>query len=187
MILPVLERFRPLLRLQVRRLDLDDRLRRRFDSSDLIQDAIARAVGCADQFRGTTEAEAFVWLQAILRTVTLNTIQREQAQIRDVRREVSFDEVLTESSVRVASFLAAPSPRPDDHAARCDLLLRLAEGIEGLPADQRDAVNLWKVHRYKVEEIAALLGKTPKAVAGLLRRGLDNLREFATDTGLEHP
>ena len=47
MILPLLERFRPLLRLQVRRLDLDARLRRRFDSSDLIQEAIARAVARA--------------------------------------------------------------------------------------------------------------------------------------------
>lgn len=187
MILPLLERFRPLLRLQVRRLDLDARLRRRFDSSDLIQEAIARAVGCADQFRGTTEAEAFVWLQAILRTVALNVVDREGARMRDYRRDVAIDEVLTESSVRVGSFLASPSPGPADQAARCELLLRLADGIGRLPPDQRDAVNLWAIHGYKTGEIAALLEKTPKAVAGLLRRGLEGVQKFATDLGLEPP
>ena len=183
----LLERFRPLLRLQVRRLQLDPRLRRRFDSSDLVQETLARAVGRADQYRGQTDAEEFRWLQRILRTVALNALEREQAQARDFRREVAVDELITDSSVRVSAFLAVPTPAPDERAARCELLLRLAEGIEGLPPDQRDAVNLRDVHGYRVEEIAVLLGKTEIAVAGLLRRGHRRLRELAGNLGLEPP
>ena len=100
---------------------------------------------------------------------------------------MAIDEVLTESSVRVGAFLASPSPGPADQAARCELLLRLADGIGRLPPDQRDAVNLWAIHGYKTGEIAALLEKTPKAVAGLLRRGLEGVQKFATDLGLEPP
>jgi RNA polymerase sigma-70 factor (ECF subfamily) len=183
----LLERFRPLLRLQVRRLQLDPRLRRRFDSSDLVQETLTRAVSCADQLRGQTDAEAFCWLQRVLRTVAINTVEREEAQARDFRREFPVDEVLTDSSVRVTSFLASPTPAPDEQAARCELLLRLADGIERLPPEQRDVVNLRDVHGYRVEEIAEFLGKTEKAVAGLLLRGHLKLRELARHLGLEPP
>jgi len=186
-ILSLLERFRPLLRLQVRGLELDDRLQRRFDSSDLVQDTLTRAVSCAEQFRGKTEAEAFGWLQQVLRTVALNAVEREEAQCRDFRREVPIDDLLSESSVRVASFFAVSTLTPDEQAARCELLLRLAGAIERLPPDQRDVVNLRDIQGRRVEEVARLLGKTKKAVAGLLLRGRLELREFAQIIGLEPP
>jgi RNA polymerase sigma-70 factor, ECF subfamily len=187
MILPLLEQFRPLLRLQVQRLHLDARLRRRFDSSDLVQDAMTRAVRCADEFRGTTEGEAFAWLQQILRTVTFNAIERQEAKARDFRRDKAIDELISDSSARVASILAAATPTPDERLARCELLVRLAEGVERLPDDQRDVVNLRDLHGYRVAEIAAMLGKTEKAVAGLLLRGRAELRELATALGLQPP
>lgn len=187
MIFPLLERFRPLLRLQVRCLQLDDRLRRRFDSSDLVQEALTRAVSCADQFRGKSEGEAFGWLQQILRTVALNAVEREEAQCRDFRREVPIDELLTDSSVRVESFISGTTLAPDERAARCELLLRLAERIEQLPQDQGDVVALRDIEGYRVDEIARMLGKTEKSIAGLLLRGRLQLREFAQVLGLEPP
>jgi RNA polymerase sigma-70 factor (ECF subfamily) len=181
----LLERFRPLLRLQVQRLRLDPRLRRRFDSSDLVQDTLTRAVGRAAEYRGATEPEAFAWVQQVLRTVVLNAVEREGADRRDFRHEVAMDELIADSSARVASLIAAATPTPDERLARCELLLRLVEGVERLPDDQRDVVNLRALHGYKVSEIAELLGKTDKAVAGLLRRGLLELREVAQALGLE--
>src|SRR5262249_59634021 len=50
-----LERYRPLLRLQVRQFQLDPRLHRRFDSSDLVQETLLRAHAGRNRFRGTTE------------------------------------------------------------------------------------------------------------------------------------
>ena len=64
-----LERYRPLLRLQARRLELDLRLRRRFDSSDLVQETMLKAHEGLDKFKGATEAELIVWLQEILGNV----------------------------------------------------------------------------------------------------------------------
>jgi RNA polymerase sigma-70 factor (ECF subfamily) len=57
-----LERYSSLLRLQARQLDLDPRLRRRFDSSDLVQEAMERAHRLREQFRGSTEGEFIKWL-----------------------------------------------------------------------------------------------------------------------------
>ena len=181
----ILDRCRPLLRLQVRRLQLDERLQRRFDSSDLIQEALTRAVSRADQFRGESEGEAIRWLQRVLHTVVLNKIEESRAQARDYQNEVQFQELLADSSARMDSFLAAPTPTPESRVERGELLLRLAEAIEALPPDQGDVVNLRDLHGYRIDEIALMLGKTEKAVAGLLRRGRLALRAFAEDIGLE--
>jgi RNA polymerase sigma-70 factor (subfamily 1) len=180
----LLERCRPLLRLQVRRLQLDRRLKRRFDSSDLIQEALTRAVSRVDQFRGGSEGEAIRWLQRILQTVVLNKVDEAGAQTRDYQREAPVADMLADSSARLDSFLAAPTPSPAEKVERAELLLRLAEHIDRLPQDQRDVVSLRDLHGFKVDEIAQMLGKTEKAVAGLLLRGRQSLREFAIDIGL---
>src|SRR5260221_6713662 len=146
----ILERCRPLLRLQVRRLQLDERLRRRFDSSDLIQEALMRAVSRADQFRGGSEGEAIRWLQRILRTVLLNKVEEAQTLARDYRREAPVEQMLAESSARLESFLAAATPTPADRAERAELLLNLADAIDRLPDDQRDVVSLRDLQGYTV-------------------------------------
>ncbi len=104
---------------------------------------------------------------------------------RDFRREINIDEILSESSVRIASFLALSTPGPDEKAARHELLFRLARYIEQLPQDQRDVINLRDLHGYRVDQIAEMLGKTQKAIAGLLLRGRLELRKFAKEIGLE--
>jgi RNA polymerase sigma-70 factor (ECF subfamily) len=180
----LLERCRPLLRLQVRRLQLDERLRRRFDSSDLIQEALTRAVSRKDQFRGESDGEAIRWLQTILRTVVLNKVDEAGAKVRDYHRELPLDDLLNDSSARVESFLAGSSPTPAEQVQRTELLLRLAEAIERLPEDQRDVVNLRDLHGYRIDEISTLMGRTEKSVAGLLHRARIALRGFATDIGL---
>src|SRR5438477_10324603 len=71
-----LERYRALLKLQVRQLQLDPRFQRRFDSSDLVQDAYENALAHFDQFCGQTEAELVKWLQAILANVAREEIRK---------------------------------------------------------------------------------------------------------------
>ena len=61
-----LERYRPLLHLLVRRLELDPRLQRRFDSSDLVQETLLKAHAHLDRFRGQSEAQLVKWLHQIL-------------------------------------------------------------------------------------------------------------------------
>jgi DNA-directed RNA polymerase specialized sigma24 family protein len=62
-----LNRYRPLLRLQIRQMELDPPLQRRFDSSDIIQETMLRAHADLARFRGQTEAELVSSLQEILR------------------------------------------------------------------------------------------------------------------------
>src|SRR4051812_2240214 len=132
------ERYRPLLHLQVRLMQMDPQFRRRFDSSDLVQDALLKAHAHRDRCRGTTEAERVRWLQEILKTVAVDKVREATAGKRDLRLEQSFEAAAAESSARLEQFLASPAPSPSQQAERREQLLRLARAIDRLPPDQRE-------------------------------------------------
>jgi RNA polymerase sigma-70 factor (ECF subfamily) len=56
-------------------------------------------------------------------------------------------------------------------------LLRLAEAIDRLPDDQRQALTLHHLHGWTLDAIGAHMGRSQTAVAGLIKRGLRQLRE----------
>lgn len=181
-----LERYRPLLRLQVRKLELDRRLRRRFDSSDLIQETLLKAHQKFADFRGTSDGELVAWLQQILGNVVADEVRKARARKRDIGLEQALDEVLAESSVRLEEYLATDAASPAEQAQRSEELLRLAAAIEQLPDDQRDVV----IHRdllgTPVAELAEAMGRSEKSVAGLLLRGRRKLRELLDESSSDY-
>src|ERR1700730_18673402 len=91
------DRYRALLRLKVRQLQLDARFQCRFDSSDLIQETLLRAHQKLGQFRGQTDAEFVQWLDAILTNVARDEMRKATAGARDVYLEESLQGLLAES------------------------------------------------------------------------------------------
>jgi RNA polymerase sigma-70 factor, ECF subfamily len=172
-----LERFRPLLRLQARQLRLDPRLKRLWDSSDLVQDAYCRAIQNFDQFHGTSDGELVGWLQRILENTAKDKIIAARRQKRDVGLLRSLEQAVEDSSVRLDAFLAAEQSSPSDRAERAEVLVRLAAAVEQLPESQRDAIIYRHLHETPVAQIAERMGKTEKAVAMLLYRGMARLRK----------
>jgi RNA polymerase sigma-70 factor (ECF subfamily) len=59
---------------------------------------------------------------------------------------------------------------------RNENLTRLAEAMEQLPEDQREAVTLKHLVGLTLEQIGERLGRTQEAVAGLLYRGRIELK-----------
>jgi RNA polymerase sigma-70 factor (ECF subfamily) len=170
-----LPEFRDYLRV-LARAQLDPRLRGKLDPSDVVQQSLLEAHRDAGQFRGGTSGELAVWLRRILARNLANAVRDLGRAKRDVGREQSLEQALERSSVRLEGWLADEGLSPDDQAARNEQLLRLASALAGLPAGQREAVELRHLHGWPLLDIAAHLGRTPAAVAGLLHRGLDTLR-----------
>jgi RNA polymerase sigma-70 factor, ECF subfamily len=170
------DRYRPLLKLQVRQLELDPRLQRRFDSSDLVQDALFQAIKNLDQCKGKTEAERIAWLQKLFHNKAIDRIREETAGKGDIRRGQSMDDAIMESSARWNRVLGNEHVRPDHEAERREFLLRVAAAMETLPEDQRDAVLLVQLMHVNVSKAAEQMGRTEKSVSGLVRRGLEKLR-----------
>jgi RNA polymerase sigma-70 factor (ECF subfamily) len=175
-----LERYLPLLRVYARQVQLHPRLRRRFDASDLVNDAFVRALKGLAGCRAQTEGELVAWLEQILTHVAIDKIRAAQAGGRHPRLETYLHMAIDESSIRMQE-LVARGPSPSSAAANHELQLRVAAAIDRLPEDQRDAVILRDLYREPLVRIAEHLGKSERAVAGLLRRGHHRLRELLPD------
>ena len=65
---------------------------------------------------------------------------------------------------------------PSQKAMRGEEAQRLSQALTALPADQREAVRLRHLEGWALSDIAAHLGRTPAATAGLIKRGMQALR-----------
>jgi RNA polymerase sigma-70 factor (ECF subfamily) len=176
-----LERYRPLLRVQVRQLQFDPRLQRRLDESDLVQEALLRAHQGLTDFCGDNEAALVKWLEQILANVLTDAVRREHAQKRDVALEQSLDAALEESSARLGEYLTANGVSPAEQAERQEQLLRLAAALERLPDDYRDVIIRRDLMAESMAQVAGHMGRTEKSVAGLLLRARRKLRELLAE------
>jgi RNA polymerase sigma-70 factor (ECF subfamily) len=92
------------------------------EPSDVVQQTLLDAHRGLEQFRGGTEAEMAAWLRRLL-ACNLTDAQRARRRAkRDAGREVSLERSLDESSVRMASFLAANQSSPSRRAERVRVL-----------------------------------------------------------------
>jgi RNA polymerase sigma-70 factor, ECF subfamily len=95
---------------------------------------------------------------------------------RDLAREQSLQSALDASSARLDAWLAADQSSPSQRAEHAEQALRLAEALEQLPDAQREALVMQYWQGLSLAEIGLQLGRSPEAVAGLIKRGLKHLR-----------
>jgi RNA polymerase sigma-70 factor (ECF subfamily) len=179
-----IERYRAYLRL-LARLHLDGRLRTKLDESDVVQQALLRAHQYRHQYRGRSQAEWLAWLRRILANALAEAARRYQAGRRDLAREQSLEAGLDESSARLERWLEADQSTPSERVGRAEQLLILANALAQLPEDQRRAIEWHHLQGLPMAEVAARLGRSRPAVAGLLFRGLRRLHELLRGGGPE--
>jgi RNA polymerase sigma-70 factor (ECF subfamily) len=173
-----IERYRDYLRL-LARLQLDQRLQGKLDPSDVVQQTLLKAHQNREQFRGQTDAELAGWLRRILANTLTDAVRSFRLELGAAR---SLERSLEESSARLEAWLVAPEESPDGRARRHEQTLAVADALAQLPDDQRTAVEFHHLREMPVGEIATLMGKTEASVAGLLRRGLQRLRELLSES-----
>src|SRR5262245_36397553 len=105
-----LDRYRPLLCLHVRQLRLGRLYQARFDSSDVIQEALVRAVKGLDRFRGRAEPELVRWLQEVVGNVLVDLVRKHGAGKRDPRLERTMHDAAEDGDTPLAAFAAASEP-----------------------------------------------------------------------------
>jgi RNA polymerase sigma-70 factor (ECF subfamily) len=170
-----LERYRTYLHL-LARVQLNPRLQSKIAPSDIVQQTLLKAHEKRDQFRGG-EQEFAAWLRRILANTLAETLRHFGRQQRDAGLERSLQASVDDSSANLERWLAADQSSPSQHVMRQEHLSRLAEALAELPEDQRTVVELRHLQGLSVAAIGAQVGKSEAAVAGLLRRGLQRLRE----------
>ncbi|HEX2573369.1 MAG TPA: RNA polymerase sigma factor [Polyangia bacterium] len=132
------------------------------DGDDLFQDAMLRALEQLPTLRDETRFRS--WFYAVLLSV-------HRARSRRVfwRRWFSLDELIT----------GGEEPAGEDggrwEEARVEAA-RMARALAGLPAVQREAVVLFEVEGFSIEEVANLQGASVVAVKTRLVRARERLR-----------
>ncbi len=156
------------------RVHLEPALRSKIDLSGVVQQSVLEAYRSRPSF--AQPAQELAWLRRILANNLADELRKLATGKRDLARERSLEAALEESSARLDAWLAADQSSPSQQAERNEQGLRLAVALARLPEAQREALVLQHWHGWSLVQIAEHLGRTRAAVAGLIKRGLQQLR-----------
>jgi RNA polymerase sigma-70 factor (ECF subfamily) len=162
-------------------MQLGSRLRGKLDPSDLVQQTLLQAYASLERFRGGSEGELAAWVRTILAHQLTRVVREYARDKRDLSRERSLEAALEQSSACLAAWLSDGQSSPSEQAIQNEQAVRLAAAIERLPEAQREALVLQYWQGWTTARIAEHLGRSPAAVAGLLQRGLRDLRQQLRD------
>ncbi|MFN9436980.1 MAG: sigma-70 family RNA polymerase sigma factor [Planctomycetota bacterium] len=175
----LLDRFRPYLNVIAQRM-LDDRIQGRLDFADVVQATFMEASRDFDSFRGESVESFLAWLRNILRN-NIATAHQEHlvTQKRSARREISMATPTGDpgSEVQLANILPAETSTPSQRIMRDEAAVVLATCLEQIPDTQREAIRMRYLEGMSLKEISKKMDKSEMAVAGLLKRGLQGLRD----------
>ncbi len=164
----LLEAFRNWLRIFASQ-QLPDETRPRIDPSDLIQDTLKSAIKNFADFRGETPIEFQIWLKRIHERNLQDTIKFHRgAQKRNVRRTIGMNPNVD---------LPKAGDEPIEDVILGEEAIALADALEKLPETQQEAIRLRFTDHLSVAEIGKRLNRSRDAAAGLIKRGLRNLRQ----------
>lgn len=156
-----LEEFGNYLLVEARRI-MSIQLQREVDPSDMVQETFVKALRGAP-FNGNTNAQKARWLKTTLCRVILDELDRLPP------------DPLTSTRIKV---IADSGLSPEEEAERIEEAMLLANALMKLPPRQREAIILHKLQGLTVAETAVHMETTPVAVSGLLRRGMETLRDI---------
>jgi RNA polymerase sigma-70 factor (ECF subfamily) len=163
-------------------LRMDDRLRRRVDPSDVVQEAQIEATR-----RLATHAEQppmpfRMWLWQIAYDRLLMFHRRH---VKAARRSVARDAGLSDhSSLLLAAQLLGNEPDPSERAVRRELAERVRQALHELPEPEREVLILRNLEGLSNLEVAALVGVDPATSSRRYGRAVLRLRDILVRGGL---
>jgi RNA polymerase sigma-70 factor (ECF subfamily) len=141
--------------------------RSRSDGDDLFQEALIRALAKLAMLRD--DAAFKPWLFRIVVTVHRNRLRRAfWRRFLPLPEQLALDEPATSGDYRVSEW----SPDAAEAARRA------REALTTLPTVQREAIVLYEIEGWQVDEIAVLQRCSASAVKSRLARGRDRLRAY---------
>ena len=155
------------------RFRLDQRLRPKLDSVDVVQDALILALGGLQDFTYRNEGDFLRWLSRIAENKLRDILDQFHADKRDIHREIPFKK---EGRSTEGGSLGAAGPvratTPSVIACRKEALDRLEKTLDKLRPQYREVIVLKRIDGLSHAEIAERLGKNAGAVRMLLARAM---------------
>ena len=150
---------------------LDAGLRRKLNPSDIVQATMTRMVQGFEDFRGSSSAEFYGWLNSILKNEVSSTRRGLHRQRRDVRRETEQN-----SSFHIGH-AGQNQDSPDDRLRKHETIAKFRAVIGRLPADYAQVIELRSIKELSFEEVAIQMDRSVNAVSKLWGRALVSLQQ----------
>ena len=153
-----------------------------FDDAELVQDTFHAAVGGFAQFRGSTEAELFVWLRQILRHRALNLGERLKTKKR-AGRPLSLDSEFGERAWRDMLIDDEDTPCTSSSSREFNAIMQRA--LLQLKPHYQEVITLHYGAEKTFADIAALKNTTTDAVIKTWKRALRAWRRTIEEMGFK--
>jgi RNA polymerase sigma-70 factor (ECF subfamily) len=158
------------------------RFQGKVDLSGVVQETLWEAH--QQMKRGVTVpiGHRLAWLRQILANNLIDAVRKLNAAKRDIARELSIHQALQESSARLEFWLATNAEQSSaiDHE---ELMVQVMKAMSQLPRDQEQAVMMHFCEGLQLSQIAAVLSRSRDSVAGLIKRGVHQLRRELQQLG----
>lgn len=145
---------------------------RRFDDSDVVQQTCLSAIRKFHEFKGQGLSQFVDWLHEIHRNNLGDAIRRHKEA---GKRALSKEQGEAENHVGADSPHRDPSP--SQHLIAQEQATALQDAVNELPERQKQAVLLRHIECLSLKEIGERLQCGDMAVAGLLKRAMQSLRQ----------
>jgi RNA polymerase sigma-70 factor (ECF subfamily) len=173
----LLELYRNYLRLVARSL-ISAALRVKLEPSDIVQETFLKAHREFTQFAGRSEPELVAWLRRILVRSLANQVKHHRRQARDHQRQESLERLLDRSSFTIQQALASSISSPSEQASRREQSVLLADALNRLPDDYREAFIRRTLEHVPFQTIATDMGRSVGAVRMLWARAVKRLTQL---------
>jgi RNA polymerase sigma-70 factor, ECF subfamily len=170
----LIDRYRPYL-MKLAHDEGDTDLQAKEGDSDVVQDACAKACQTFLQFQGGTSGEMRGWLRKILLSKLGDLRDQYFAFKRDVRAEVSLQD-LADADSRNAHLEAATSS-PSEYAVRNEERDMLEAALQHLTDDERAIIEMRQKEGRPFSDIARQLHLTEDAAQKRWARAIHSLQE----------
>lgn len=176
----LLERHREALRHMVRSR-LDQRLTRRVDASDVVQDVLLEASTRLADYLRDPKLPFSLWLRELARDRIIDLHRRHRVA---ARRSLDREQPLApanfgdRSSLELAAQLRDPELTPAANALRRELHDRFLDALDRLVEEDREILVIRHVEQLSNSEAASILGLTQPAAGMRYLRALRRMREI---------
>ena len=159
---------------------MDQRLARRIDPSDVVQETMAEAARKLPEYLRVRPIDFYPWLRQLAwnRLVDLYRFHIEVAK-RSVNREAASNMGLSNESVMaLARRLVTTGTSPSQVVLRKELQERVRMALGQLPETYREVLVMRHLEQLSIKEIAVVVGIVEGAVKSRLFRGMEQLHEL---------
>lgn len=161
--------------LQIAQMELPDRLHRKVDPSDIVQETFLEAQRGFGGFHGTTEQDLLAWLRGILRHNLTDLARQFRRGKRDVGRELPLDDSANEG---LQNELLDDDETPCTQARSREQDAALQKALALLPAHYREVIYRHDFHGLSFDAIGRHLGRSSEATRKLWVRAVEQLRQL---------